>query len=608
MKTKQLFLLAALLAVLNWPLLFPGATVRRPAGLDAPGARYLQNNDILKQYLRFGVARRAILGEGTLPAETPYLSGGYPLLAYPEDGMLSPVTPLALLFGEVLGVRLALLLLAVAGGVGAYLFGRRLGLSPTGALYAAVCVSTGGFVVGKLRSGIVEEGYALLFPLLAYFFFESGKRPRLLLAAAACLAATLVQGKYLFLILPGFLALLVLLGIEKEMSAEKRDGGDGRVRLLARLVLVVFLAAALGLFKIVPMARLLLEDARVVPYFWETRNHLETPVKLLVSLLVGLEPSDAEISMAIGPAALLAGTWLLAFRIGRAWRWGVALLFSSAVCLGPGSPLNLARLVWSLPFFHSMTRLSDYFNFFPVLCFAVLAGRAVSMLEEGATPRRLAARGFLLFQVLFALLLPHFWKPSAAYYIALPSDPKPSTDFHLRGGFGQKIAKGLAYRNFLEGAGSMEWDADLEVKTAAVPRYIYEEGRWAENPRYKGEAYLENGRGAVKILKLGSREIEIDVAAETPARLTVNRNAGRWWRCDSGRVVKGKELLAIDLPAGKHRVRWVHRPLDFYLGLALSLAALALAAAHAAGRISTRLLWAGVVAIDALGAGAVLLL
>jgi uncharacterized membrane protein YfhO len=63
----------------------------------------------------------------------------------------------------------------------------------------------------------------------------------------------------------------------------------------------------------------------------------------------------------------------------------------------------------------------------------------------------------------------------------------------------------------------------------------------------------------------------IDVDAKRPARILVNSGYDRGWQSDVGTVVEDKQLLAVDLPPGRHKVHLRYWPRRLTLGLWLSV-------------------------------------
>ena len=66
----------------------------------------------------------SLLEDHTPPWWNPLLAGGMPQFAHPSDGSMSPLILPSVLFGEALGMKLNIVLVAL---LGRRLFGERLG-------------------------------------------------------------------------------------------------------------------------------------------------------------------------------------------------------------------------------------------------------------------------------------------------------------------------------------------------------------------------------------------------------------------------------------------------------------------------------------------------
>ena len=87
----------------------------------APVLSHLHNWGILdwdQHFFHHAVPRATILDHGEFPLWNPYNWSGVPLLANPESRVLAPTYSLTLLFGEVVGLKLEIVLSLVAGMLG----------------------------------------------------------------------------------------------------------------------------------------------------------------------------------------------------------------------------------------------------------------------------------------------------------------------------------------------------------------------------------------------------------------------------------------------------------------------------------------------------------
>ncbi len=181
-----------------------------------------RNNDWLNCRSFDVLSRRAILEDGEFPLRTHLLGGGFPVAAHPSDGSWAPTILAVLLFGDVVGVKLNLLLLFFAGALGAWALSRRyLGLSPPAALFAGLLFAFSGWAPSMLLVGFYPQVLYLLAPGILHLLLTSPRRPARLLVAGLLLCFVLQQGGH------AFPSLVYMLGLTCWLLAASESAGDG---------------------------------------------------------------------------------------------------------------------------------------------------------------------------------------------------------------------------------------------------------------------------------------------------------------------------------------------------------------------------------------------
>lgn len=287
------------------------------------------------------------------------------------------------------------------------------------------------------------------------------------------------------------------------------------------------------------------------------------------------------------PVLLLA---LLGAAVGRERWWVVTALFagSVAVCLGPHLLPDLHFLLaGGLPGFSGISQPIKYYSFFVLLPAALLAGRgALALAHTG--PRWLtvgALGGCLAFTA--GLNAPtwadRFAEPLPAWscddcrqvrqvghrdWVGWPTEriERLSDALFLRERRRPPAAR--EYDNAAHGVGTIDWYGTLRLPEPAVPSdYVTPAGLVLPNPAYRGEAWLEGGRGAVRSVEFTPHRVVVDVDLDAPARLVVNQAWLPGFTSPDGTAGAHEGLLAIDLGPGTRTVSFRYRPLGTIAGL-----------------------------------------
>ena len=110
---------------------------------------------------KFEALRRTILVWGQFPWWNPWCRGGFPLAAEPQIGAVSIATPLVLLLGTTIGLRIAAVLCVLIAVEGAYRLAWLWFREPWSATAAALIYGLNGAVIDQRGAG-VHPGHELL--------------------------------------------------------------------------------------------------------------------------------------------------------------------------------------------------------------------------------------------------------------------------------------------------------------------------------------------------------------------------------------------------------------------------------------------------------------
>jgi hypothetical protein len=510
----------------------------------------------------------ALVRYGEWPLWDPYHCGGITIFGNPQSQHLSPLYLAALLAGPTLGSKLFLLVHAWAGFAGMYLFARRSGLALPGALLASIAWAASGFFVSHGSGGHSAFLPFYLTPWLLLAWRAAAVDLRYCVAVAALIALTLLEGGvYPF---PYF---VLLLAFDAGLRLALRENVRG---VIVAGVVAAPLAGLLGAVRLLPI----LDELRRNPRTMDSRDgvDLSEVLEMLTAREHGWRYEGHPFVwpeyvtylgwgiLALGLMGLLACFFARARIVPR--RIAVGALLFLALMMGDHGPLSAWALLHRLPVYDSL-RVPSRFAVFFTLYFALLAGAALDL--GSAQLQRLRERlgdGFariaplvLVAVIAVDLFVVHF--PTLHRWVHPPVvDDFVSERFYL-----SPHPYGRWYASFprmnLGSRGCYE-----------AMNFTVTKGLWVGD---KPQARVTRGQGRVLEFRRTTRTALVGVELEVPSRVLVNQHLAPGWSASTGTLVEDGGKLAIDLPAGKHRVELSYWPATLLPGASLSLLGVLLA-------------------------------
>lgn len=535
-----------------------------------------------RAFMLAGAARRSLLHYGQFPFWNPYMSGGAPLLANPASSFLSPSFILVLVAGEVVGLKLRVLLALWIGLCGGYLLGRR--LAPARLVRESVAGRPGRlapyfcafiFMLGSWYPLYMfhwhDEFMPFVYlPWLLLFLSMGTERARWCALGGLTLGLMVLEGG----VYPAPYAALCISIFALLESIRLRSP-----RPIMSLALIGALGCLVSGMKLLPSLDLHLRYPR--PTFW---REPVLPWAALPRMLWGRDQlADSgfrgawlgwwEYGMYIGviPLALALSAALLLLR--RSWPVVVTGLIAGSLMFGDYGVFSAWHWVHMLPVFSS---LHDpiRFRILLVLFLAILSAMAVSRIENWKSSESPLVAAVLILAA--AWMGMDYWSVSAGLYAGISSRPPLVPE--RRGEFRQaRLSKAdqqgpQAYLLFLQNEGLVNNYEPLEFPDVGVRAF--------DEPGYKGEAWLEGAEGAVEPCAWSPNRLCYRVRAGGNALLVVNQRYEPGWRTQDGApaVSMGGLLAAAVAPPGREIcLRYI--PPFFYAGCAFSALGIALALA-----------------------------
>lgn len=521
---------------------------------------------------------------GQLPLWNPWRAGGQPSLAQPVSMLLSPVTLLALVIGVLPAYKLALAPVFVAGCLGMWMLAGHLGLAGSARLVPPLVFFGSSIFPLYVSGGLPNWACAMsILPWLLLFQRRAASDGRYVVAAALTWAGMLFCGAVdRFLFLPALLALDALLVSVARKSA----------RPLLALAGTLALGTGLAAVRVLPLLEVYLSYPREME---DATRHL-LPA-LLPRVFLGSELPDLvelggafvgnganqvywiNVGSYIGPvAALLTGLGAL-LEARATWMLSGMALALAWLSFGSGVEPSLWQLLHRLPPFSSLQgpeRLVLFLAFYLSLLAGfgqrALAGAIASSWPEGRCVRW-AAIGLVLAAMMAPMLVVNAPISATAFIV------EPRAD--LREGREPQPTR-PPFRQGLERRHPLQWGPPLldpvlrnegnVLGYANIP--IPRAARSHRSRAYRGEAYLEGGRGTVSDLEITPNEIRLHADVREAGHLVVNQNFFPGWRAQ-GVAAAPREfdgLLALPLPPGRHDVMLRFRPASAAAGASLTLA------------------------------------
>lgn len=579
----------------------------------------ISENDWWRNYYYAGLSRKTVIEYHQLPLRTPFMGGGYPTIGHPMDFSLSPFFLFILIFKEIIGLRITVFLFFIISALGMFYLTRYvLRFSLLGGFFSSLTLILCNWGAYEIVDGNLQKLFYYLFPWLFAFFIKAKESIIFILLSALILSLILLNSG---LILPPIFLFLFLFSCLN--IVEKKMGYKTKINIfyISILFVIVGLACLLCAVKIVPFLQLYSTKINLpyIPYK-NSYSFISVSIKNFGSCLnldrlwkSLLDPKFRDYSvMYFGYIPIII--FILSFLIYRKemLRYTILLMIFAIIQFGPNSPIDLFKILWSFrPFKYDMWRLDKYFGFFIPFLICLIGGRFFSIFEKKRKFFQVSALAIiiigignmywqnrLVFQDMIYEKIPMFRKYDSFFQVEVK---KFEIERRLPGYFESKDMR--SYQTFwilLQqniGLTNFILHGTIDIGEHAVSKYVIDpEGLKGEcafvkgyediskfdivdlissgkaNPSYRGEVFPLNEDDEAKMIYFSPNRIEINVKLNTPGKLVINQNYHRSWRTNNGRLTNYRGLLALELSdKGSHIIRLTYLPLDFYVGLLVSV-------------------------------------
>jgi hypothetical protein len=505
-------------------------------------------------------ARRTIVEFGQVPLWDPYYCGGMDGVGTPQSRFVSPSFLLTLVFGTLRAEPMVAFFMILLGLEGAYRYARSRGATNLGAALGAPLFALSGiFAVAPALGWYNFFGFELL-PWAAFGLRRAfaGSRTGVALCAGALAWMVGFGGTY-----PAPMAALWCAFEVIDWVVAHRHDRSKLILAIGMGSATAALALGLSAVKLWPVAQTLEMAPRIIG-----GTPGMSPTGVLRAILGRIHP-DEHGDFPVAGTFLVGGFAALAVGAGLARRRAISLVLmgTAAVWLSAGfaAKVSLFALLKQLPLYSTL-RYPERFLILFAFAVSAIAALGISHLQVIARTKML---GTIVLTVAVGLLLANVGPLVANHHAAANGRPMVAPPVSIPGDFRQ--ARGTRWA--LAYYGPMQRGVLSCYDAYPVP----------QSPLLRGdlpaEEYFEDpAAGTVVRKRWTPNQIELEVDALRPARLLVNQNWHPGWHASEGSITSVKNLLAVDLPAGKRNItlRFLPRPVvgGFFISL-VALAALA---------------------------------
>lgn len=529
---------------------------------------------------------RTILEYGQFPLWNPYYCGGNVMLASPESNFLAPPFIFALLFGEVVGVKLIIAFYAVMGFLGMYLLSRVLGLARLSSLVPAAVFMTSSWFTLRVSEGHSSFLPFALMPFVAAMYIKSfGERNWWRWAAiASVFYAWMIfgGGVYPFTVTSIFLAFFCVLSVIRARS----------IRPAWTLAAIVAMTFCLSAVKALPQYEFMssfprkteaveFHSTEILGKALFSRNQRVTTQDPEFYLKAGTTKEEQakafwsgatpwgwhEYGAFVGVASfiLFIGSFAV---IRKSWPWIAISLAALLMSLGEFSPVNIWSVLHRLPVISSLHGSSRVMPLF-VFTFAVAAGFALSRAEEALEGRRKKA-GTAFAAIAAAVVFIEMFTVSRpvlkdAFTESAPRAVKNESFRQLVVSEPTKVN----YASFLSNTGVLNCYDTMRPPIKAVP-FGSDDGR--KNPGYMGEAFFGSGKGRAAVTYFSPNLVVVDAMPVGKDTLVLNQNYFKGWKANGADAVDHWGLVGAPVAQpGKKQITFTYSPRSFKIGLVVSI-------------------------------------
>jgi len=519
------------------------------------------------EYLfRNALARETILEYHQFPLWNPYSCGGNVFLAHPTSSFLSPFFMLVLIFGEIYGLKLQVIIYLIIGMFGMFLLIKQLKLSKFSCYFSSFIYMLGAMYPLRAAAGLLGELSMALVPYLFLFYIKSAKNSKFIFGAIFFLALMIFSGSLRTINIFNFFLLIYSIFWACQQKSFKP------LKILFLIFTGAFLLCAV---KTIPMFDFLFHNPRIL----DNPKGISLKEALFV-LLARVRTYDPDWIVSsydwyhcgayIGIIPLLLALLGMIYYFRVNWPLILTGLLFLLISMGKQFPINLWKIVHLLPIYN-MLHAPPRFILGVVFCLAVMSGYGLFGIENFVKNKPVLFKLLIPAIVIFVIFDLSFVNSSIlkGVFTITPKKVKKNSSFHQGlSKFDYVLDDSDIYPRFLMNEGTInaeEVDNIYPLERNVLPK---------SSTEYRGEAYLLKDKGRADIIYFSPNKLVLDINTPKNDILLLNQNYYKGWRVKKNdgiyNAVSFKGLISTAVSSGYNRIIFYYLPDSFIIGSVVS--------------------------------------
>jgi hypothetical protein len=464
-----------------------------------------------------GAARISIIEHHQFPLWNPYQCGGNVLFANPQSSFLSIHFPITLLFGEVIGTKIAIMLYLFIGLLGTWFLSRHLKLGIISSYIPSIIIFLSGVYTIRMTVGHTNWFYLAFIPWIFLCYLKAEQSKLHIIPASLLLALMFFGGG-----IHPFMITVLILATYATVEAVKNK----RIKAIITVAIIILLFITFAAIKLVPTLAiqnemLPIEQTDIQP------NTLTTLWQSLTDRHPDLTYSTAplwqwhEYFGYIGILPLLLFIFAF-FKWKETKTYIIATTTIFIIILSQNLIPPLWNMLYKIPFaslFHGPSR----FLFAAIFFIAIAVGYVLTHVEKS---NKKHAKIILL--IIFAFLFIDLAAVNANLFNqGLTVEPQKTTSSSFYSVYAENKEQNTEqYLTLLSNKGIWNcYERFYPAAQGAIPKENFEGQQYGN---YHGEAYIAETNQEQTITFWSPNKVTVEVTE--PSTLILNQNYVNGWK------------------------------------------------------------------------------